>query len=437
VGASTLSYLSFYTVTDVPYPAMEFQHRPLRESGHEIRLVKVRPESHSQNIEVTLEHIDFSEALVYRAVSYTWGLPEPVQTIKVNGQDMIIRDNLWQFLQAYRESSQYEPQDALWIDQLCIDQSSIQERNQQVRYMGQLFCTARSTIIWLGSATNSSDNALEFFERWQTVKNQVYNDTGSQDGANCPGILSSQQHRMLAKIHAHNLRDVLDRDYWSRLWIIQEILLSNDITILCGSKCISWDIFDTFLRDVQDIEAWEPLKRKRVIDKSDGQDIEIDWSPWKFIVRHENHPWTAKGLFTMLSRYLWAECEDERDLVFGLQGLIHEWEQIKVDYSMTMKAFLDEVFKKIAESYMREHGGTGRGLPSEYVELYVDLEMRLRCSTKELGPMDDTAYLWLEYSSRRGNMLPYEYIDFEKSFRDRLGFEVDLIGDADEFDVVY
>jgi hypothetical protein len=38
----------------------------------------------------------------------------------------------------------------LWIDALAINQSSIDERNKQVRIMPKIYSAARQTVIWLG-----------------------------------------------------------------------------------------------------------------------------------------------------------------------------------------------------------------------------------------------------------------------------------------------
>lgn len=138
--------------------------------------------------------------------------------------------------------------------------------------MEQIFRTARSTLIQPGPAANGSDNAMEFLKHQQIVKNQA--EVDSHDN-------SRQQHQALAEIHTENLREVLERDYWSRLWVIQEVLLSKYITVMCGSKSVPWDTFDAFLWDVQDVEACESLKWKRIIDKLDGTELKVDWSPWK------------------------------------------------------------------------------------------------------------------------------------------------------------
>lgn len=37
----------------------------------------------------------------------------------------------------------------LWVDQTCVDQTNIQERNHQVALMSRIYTQAASTITWL------------------------------------------------------------------------------------------------------------------------------------------------------------------------------------------------------------------------------------------------------------------------------------------------
>ena len=37
------------------------------------------------------------------------------------------------------------------------------------------------------------------------------------------------------------LKDLCERDYWSRVWIIQEIGLASKIQVVCGNYQFPWD----------------------------------------------------------------------------------------------------------------------------------------------------------------------------------------------------
>lgn len=48
------------------------------------------------------------------------------------------------------------------------------------------------------------------------------------------------------------LRYLEDRPYWSRVWIIQEVVVANRVTLLCGNQTLSWPALVKFRRLVAD-----------------------------------------------------------------------------------------------------------------------------------------------------------------------------------------
>ena len=52
----------------------------------------------------------------------------------------------------------------VWVDSICIDQTSIPERNQQVKYIGEIYGQAKQVIVWLGESTPQSEIAFKYFK---------------------------------------------------------------------------------------------------------------------------------------------------------------------------------------------------------------------------------------------------------------------------------
>lgn len=40
----------------------------------------------------------------------------------------------------------------LWIDSICINQEDVEERNSQVKIMGDIYKNASTVVIWLGAS---------------------------------------------------------------------------------------------------------------------------------------------------------------------------------------------------------------------------------------------------------------------------------------------
>lgn len=55
----------------------------------------------------------------FRALSYTWGAEKPLCAITIDGKRLEVRENLFDFLRIFQTQSHCE--DAVWIDQLCIN----------------------------------------------------------------------------------------------------------------------------------------------------------------------------------------------------------------------------------------------------------------------------------------------------------------------------
>ena len=57
----------------------------------------------------------------------------------------------------------------LWIDAICIDQENLEERNQQVSILVDIYSRAYIVYIWLGPGTPESNKVFKFVFRWQIL----------------------------------------------------------------------------------------------------------------------------------------------------------------------------------------------------------------------------------------------------------------------------
>ncbi|CAN9346234.1 unnamed protein product [Alternaria sp. RS040] len=81
-----------------------FVHEPINQAVQEIRLISIIPET-TGPIRCNLIHVNLQSNPTpeYRALSYVWGPPSPVQEIQVNGRRFLVRQNLYDFIHASRE----------------------------------------------------------------------------------------------------------------------------------------------------------------------------------------------------------------------------------------------------------------------------------------------------------------------------------------------
>ena len=143
---------------DVP-AQQPYHYRPL-SSPTSIRILSLLPCPtilKDKNLHCTLEEVSLDSNPTFQAVSYTWGEPTPLRTILLDGHIVQIRENLWTALDHILSDS-HGPAGRrgfhfVWADSICIDQTSIAEKNYQVPLMASIYSTAGSVLAWLGPAT--------------------------------------------------------------------------------------------------------------------------------------------------------------------------------------------------------------------------------------------------------------------------------------------
>lgn len=277
-------------------PSKTFRYSPLSNTAQQIRLVRLRKESAcSANIpQCEIEVFELTEAPLFTALSYTWGAPSPTFDIVVNRGKLKVRENLFMFLKAYHS------RDYIWIDQICIDQSNVLERNHQVSMMASIYSQCFSVIVWLGTMTTTPNAPIVFYRK--------------------------KSPEALAVLLQHN--------YFTRLWIVQEILLAKNIIVLTthpkiGNVWIPWNAMSQVARDSDDLLRHHnvPVVALALLQEHTA--------------RHQGN---IKDLFDYLRMFHGGRCQDARDRVYSLMGLVETHNRISVDYERPVhNVFLDIV----------------------------------------------------------------------------------------------
>ena len=101
--------------------------------------------------------------LNYEALSYTWGSSKDQVTAKVTDPSHLgnttiqIGLNLACALRYLRHSGIAR---TFWIDAICINQDDADERNAQVKRMGDIYSIANRVVVWLGEQADDSKHAF-------------------------------------------------------------------------------------------------------------------------------------------------------------------------------------------------------------------------------------------------------------------------------------
>ncbi|KAK4159410.1 heterokaryon incompatibility protein-domain-containing protein [Cladorrhinum sp. PSN259] len=207
-------------------------YHPLDSSLKEIRLVQLLPltsPSNNTGIVCKLQTVSLLSKPQYIALSYVWGNPAATSRITVNGLPFQATINL---VAALRQMRSKEPI-LLWIDAICINQKDNSEKSTQIQLMRDIYEGARIVTVWLGESDFHTDRAIKFLSfnahlRRRRVENEA--------------ILAFLNATMQIET-LDALESFFKRDWWGRIWIVQEVALARRALFLCGSQTMLFDDF--------------------------------------------------------------------------------------------------------------------------------------------------------------------------------------------------
>lgn len=220
----------------------DYQYSDLDAEKPSFRLLNLRKGDGSQ-IECDILHaiISDSNTVPYEALSYVWGTTGLVDYINIDGQKIWITENLYIALQCLRSREQDR---ILWIDVICINQSDLAERSQQVLQMGRIFGHAARVVFWLGKSTVEAMYLMESLSRLDAkvaALPQGHSKAGKEIWKSIWSSLQptheSQRYDLLTR-QQNGLNSLLKRPWFERIWILQEVYFARS-AIVCSGICLS------------------------------------------------------------------------------------------------------------------------------------------------------------------------------------------------------
>jgi hypothetical protein len=216
-----------------------YQYLPLEEGAGEIRLLYLLPGPFSSPVRVVLVSNPFSPDAPpqFEALSYTWGSAENPFDIFVGSSachTLAVTQNLAEALPYFRLEDRSR---TLWIDAICVNQSGMAERTDQVKRMADIYSKATRVVVWLGPASADSSMAIAFFNTicskiavdWQTYALRPTSPDTWWADVNFPVPLDQAL--------SNSILSLLNRPWFDRLWIWQEVRLSVVTRQFVGVLC--------------------------------------------------------------------------------------------------------------------------------------------------------------------------------------------------------
>lgn len=248
-------------------------HEPLPRDNDAIRLLTVLPEVKNGLLQCRLEIGKTTDE--FTALSYTWGPSTHDQAILLNGKHFHVRYNLWDFLHVAKDNF---PENKLWIDAVCINQADINERNLQVRRMGQIYSSAVTTLTWLGRFTAPEKVTVDVpSPDVQSIKLRSFDAELEEclsvfHDRSIPPQQTNLSHKQGLPPDYNTFGPVItvlelicQHPYWRRVWIVQEIRLSANRVVVIDHLRMQWTILVDILNYVIGARGLRRLPRGLIL----------------------------------------------------------------------------------------------------------------------------------------------------------------------------
>jgi hypothetical protein len=388
---------------DFPYLKV---YRPLGNVGSyisrpEFRVLHILPGAVQAPLKCKLVHCKLRSSIAYDALSYCAGDPNDTRQIILNGYPFKTFRSTHEALLRFRSAVEVV---VMWIDQICINQTDIAERDSQVLLMRDRYKCASHTHVWLGPAATEPPNKLAFdlihefvhkhrsrlreaiwafgisqpgFEEYIQNRRTFRQKHGRALDEWYSTLTSKDREKHILQIRQCSslqifakwsddlrsspdfarqldaLSNLFQRDWWSRCWIVQEVVVSDVVVLHCGTDSMHWE--DLLLLTT----AWDVCKSVWSSFAADNEqlgDLVVRW--YKKLSRIQFLRVREYRLDGYLAYSRDSLASDARDKVYSMLGMLGDTQrkEYAITPSYTSSNTISDVFCTAARAILnRDH----------------------------------------------------------------------------------
>ena len=253
--------------------------------------------------------------------------------------------------------------------------------------MPEIYSNAESAIVWLGTAVEDSDAAMDALDsvgKWASEAGIL--DLRMADYISWP-YPDPQGRRSAKQKHIDDLTEqdsteypyrafklLSERSYWTRVWIVQEVSVSREVTFICGSRRLSFRHLSAAYLYISHkmLRVMMNITHTDLLDLVQGPKLrnmmENTMSPVLSVLsgfrrKYQKEIGSPEPLIELLHRGCVVTSSAEsnrqstnpRDRIYGLLGLASDCQVLNIipDYSITV----EECYKNVARVLL-QHGHT-------------------------------------------------------------------------------
>jgi hypothetical protein len=332
-----------------------YEYQPLCQSTGDIRLLRILPNDSNNNPEnipaCHIFHTSLLENPKFVALSYVWGDTKDSPSILLDDCSVDVTRNLYDAIMALRI---LKGPIIIWIDFLCIDQQNYTEKEQQVQLMSKIYKHAQQVIGWLGDHDNDSHLVFNLFVLLGRVSDEHNRQTDLEWRLAAEALIETGHLYCLEDLFDPNRRLIraaallVQRPWFRRLWIVQEVTLASSLELRCGFSSIPGDVFFKAIRMLSSVVTSPPMPW---LLKPYRRALKLGQLRAQASIGHSH---SFPHLAQILSGW---DCSKSHDRLIALFGLVFKDTQAWLEPNYGISG--PEFYTGFAERHIRVTGGLG------------------------------------------------------------------------------
>ncbi|KAI1269550.1 heterokaryon incompatibility protein-domain-containing protein [Xylariaceae sp. FL1019] len=330
-------------------------YRDLRNDLEEIRVLHLYPMSQGDEVRCSLEYVSLQNETLpsFEAVSYCWGDQSRHEKVKLvtteaSGNesfdsDLTVTESLYYALKGLRDVNSIR---MLWVDAICINQRDIDERNNQVSLMRQVYSRAKRVVIWLGEEYSQFTESFRMLHEILSIQTEDPERFKSQTRLEKPhgsDDFGTWKYAYVARI--------FDNPWFTRVWVVQEAYNAGSCLVKCGPHEMPWSMLLRVNKCLYKAKRKSPAMGHRLLPDIMSKLLDVNGEDGQLMVTRTIDLDKLEVIVAAVD----LSCTDPRDKIFAiLQLIMHDRviidDGIRVDYRKSVK----DVFLSFTRYWIRQ-----------------------------------------------------------------------------------
>ena len=248
------------------------------------------------------------------------------------------------------------------------------ERNQGVGLMADVFKAAEGVTVWLGEEDEFTNDACTVIERISSIPREKWGSipyTGFFDArGSCYRDVGVEP---LTYQHWLGFMAFMNRPWWTRSWVVQELALARKVNVVCGSRLLPWEQMARTIEYLRAVKWYhhlstEKMRHLRELSRRPGPYKKFLASNAKFglepvylnSTRNTLQAYSRSGngaptLRLLVDTHRYTNATDPRDKVYAFLSLANrsssESEAIKPNYQTPVRQVYTEAACSLLRTY--------------------------------------------------------------------------------------